>query len=251
MMKELEGYELAQESENELYGFSVCCFVKNGIVWNEYYVAYDGLDLDTINDNFYYDEDEVVEKYSNLPLSYSKDDEINVNKHIIYSPKYDFTSIASPEFVCNINENMEVEAIHSVDIDGEPLVVDVRIDHKHDIIYATNADNPGNQTIMYFDKSGRITRTDLIINSILVAISEFKYDDINHEIKECVLESEELVYSMDTKTDDDGQKLYMIYTDESNKIDMIAKRINVNENMYIELCKFRTHTTLEDTDVDI
>lgn len=253
MMKELEEYELTQESENELYGFTASCFVKNGIVWNEYYVAYKGLDLDTINDNFYENEDTILATYSNLPLAYFEEDdtEVDINKHIMYSQKYDFPSIAFPEFVCNINEDMEVEAIHSVDIDGNPIVVDVRIDHKHDIIYVTNTNNLDKQTILYFDKSGRIIKSDLILNSILVSIDKFIYDDINHEIKECVSESEELVYSVDTKTDNNGRKLYMIYKDELNKIvDMIGRRINVNENMFIELHKFRIDDGLDNIDFD-
>lgn len=254
MMKELEEYELTQESEDELYGFTVSCFVKNGIVWNEFYLSYTDLPLNMVNDLFYDDDDVNIETYSNLPIAHIQGDpniHSMMDTHIMYSPKYNFKAMAYPDFICNLNEDMEVEAIHSVGFNGEPLVVDVRIDHKHDIVYVTNADNPDRQTIHYFDKSGRITKADLIYNSILASTEEFSYDDVNHEILDCTKdELDNISYTVKTKTDDNGRKLYMIGFEDNDEISSITRRININENMYIELCKFRTYATFDDIEFD-
>ena len=252
-MKKLKEYELAQESENELYGFTASCFVKNGIVWNEFYLSYTDLPLNMINDLFYEDDDINIETYSNLPISHIQGDP-NINSimdtHIIYSPKYNFKSILSPEFVCNINENMEVEAIHSVDFNGNFIELDVSIDHKNDVIYVANHGND-KQSIYYFDKSGRITKADLIYDLLLISTDEFYYDDINHEIFECLKdETDDIIYTTKIKTDDNGKNLYSIGYDDDNEINIISRRINVSENMYIELSKFRTLSTFDDIEFD-
>lgn len=252
-MKSLEEYELIKRSKDELFGFTISCFVKNGIVWNEYYVSYSDLPLNMINDLFYQDDDMAVQTYINLPVAYlNEDQDIDtlMNTYIMYSPKYNFPSITYPNFTCNINEHMEVEAIHSIDFNGNPLTVDIRIDHKNNVIYVTNVDNP-NREIHYFYKFGRITKVDLIYDSILTSTDEFSYDDINHEILECTKdESGDIVYTVKTKTDDNGRKLYMVGFEDDDEISIITRRINLNEDLYIELSKFRTHTTFEDIDFD-
>lgn len=254
-MKELKEYELTQESEDQLFGFTISCFVKNGIVWNEYYISYSDLPLNMINDLFYQDDDMAVQTYINLPVAYlNEDQDIDtlMNTYIMYSPKYDFQSITYPNFTCNINEHMEVEAIHSIDENGYPIEIDIRIDHKHNVIYVTNINDMNKQVILYFDKSGRIIRSDLVINCMLVSIDKFTYDDKNHEILESVTESEEPIYSVKTKTDESGRKLYMICYDENEDIiNMITRRINLNDEAYIELCKFRIYNDyLDDIDFD-
>lgn len=251
-MKKLEEYELVQESENELYGFTASCFIKNGIVWNEFYLSYNDLPLNMVNSLFYEDDDINIEMYSNLPIDHGNPNSDSImDSHIMYSPKYNFKSIVSPEFVCNINETMEVEAIHSVGFNGNLTELDVNIDHKNNVIYVTNLDND-KQSIYYFDKSGRITKADLIYDLLLISTDEFHYDDINHEIFECLKdETDDIVYTTKIKTDDNGKILYTIGYDDDNEINIITRRINVNENMYIELSKFRMLSTLEDTDLDI
>lgn len=253
-MKELEEYELIKRSEDELFGFTVSCFVKNGIVWNEYYLSYSDLPLNMINDLFYQDDDMAVQTYCNLPIAHiQKDPNINsmMDTYIMYSQKYNFPIMAYPNFTCNINEDMEVEAVHAITHTGIPVEIDVRIDNKNNVIYVTNMNYMDKQQILYFDKSGRIIRSDLVVNSILVSIDEFTYDDINHEILESVKESEDPIYTVKTKTDDNGRKLYMIgFNKPKDEIDMISRRININENMYIELCKFRTYNVLDDIDFD-
>lgn len=247
MMKPLNEYELTKESSDEIFGFTVSCFLRNGIVWNEYYIS-TYLTLNQINQIFYIDEDRAINNYGKLPLAYRNDDaNVNVNNYIMYSPKYKSEPyIVDSEFMCNIDEYMEVEAIHIINDDGNLIDIDVAIDHANNIIYITN-DSVNALSIVYFDNKKRMYKSELIINNNIESLVNIEYDDENLEsIKKITDEFTKLeLSSIYTKYDNYGRKLYIVSTNEkmdrNSIVSSITRRININENSYIELCKFKTY----------
>lgn len=247
MMKALNEYELTKERNDELFGFRASCFVRNGVVWNEYYVVYRGLPLKQINDIFYMSEEEAIGTYANLPIAYINDNvKANLNTYVVYSPKYKLEPhiIESEGFTCTINEDMEIEAIHLVNDDGDLVDIDVTIDHDNHIIYTTS--DIGTATL-YFDDTRRICKSELLIDNNIESISKIEYDDENLESIETLTggpDFDDLVfYSIYTKYDTDGKKLYMLLNDktdyDSNIISSITRRINMGRDAYIEFTKFK------------
>lgn len=244
MIKPLNEYELVKEMPDETFGFTASCFVRNGVVWNEYYVSYLGLDLVQINDIFYIDRDESIITYGKLPLAYRNVDsgiKVGINNHIIYSPKYKSDPrIIDPEYVCNINEDMEVEAIHLVNTKGEMVTVDIIIDHENDSITVANPAT-GATTVELYDDKKRMIESNLIIDDNILSTDKIKYDDENFEAIEVVTDYNGDVASLLHKLDMNGKRLYTISIDEENgKIDSITRRLNTTEDTYIEFCKFKT-----------
>lgn len=247
MMKALNEYELTKERDDELFGFAASCFVRNGIVWNEYYVIYRGLPLTQINDIFYISEEEAISTYSNLPLTYINGEiKTNINTYLMYTPKYKSEPhiIDSESFTCNINKDMEVEAIHLVNDYGDLIDVDVTIDHDNNIIYVTT--DIGRATILYFDDKRRICKSELSIDDNVECLCKTEYDDENLESTETLTGGpdfdDSILSLIHTKYDANGRKLYMLSNDKTRDtsiISSIARRINIGEDAYIEFTKFK------------